>query len=69
VRRDNAGHLGFGIGAHYCLGAALARLEARLAIEALIDELPSLRRTHDEREYIDSFLIRGPRHLTLTRAD
>jgi cytochrome P450 len=68
VTRDTSGHLGFGIGVHYCLGAALARLEARIAIEALLDELPSLQRAHAGREYVDSFLIRGPRRLGLIRA-
>jgi cytochrome P450 len=68
ITRDASGHLGFGIGVHYCLGAALARLEARIAIEALLDELPRLRRTHPSIEYIDSFLIRGPHRLALMRA-
>jgi cytochrome P450 len=68
VTRDASGHLAFGIGVHYCLGAALARLEARIAIEALLDELPGLRRTHAAVEYIDSFLIRGPQRLALARA-
>ncbi|MND08436.1 hypothetical protein D3C83_310330 [compost metagenome] len=50
---------------HFCLGAALARLEARVAIGALIDELAGLQRLEPQIEYIDSFLIRGPRALTL----
>jgi cytochrome P450 len=43
-RRSNLkAHFAFGEGIHYCLGAALARLEARLAIETLLERLPGLR--------------------------
>ena len=44
--RDGA-HLGFGHGIHYCLGAALARLEAQVAITALLDRFPALRLAGD----------------------
>lgn len=44
IARPNAtDHLSFGFGRHYCLGAALARLEARLAIRALLDRWPLVR--------------------------
>jgi cytochrome P450 len=44
LRRPNASkHLAFGYGTHFCLGAPLARLEARIALECLIDRLPTLR--------------------------
>ena len=44
VRRPNsAKHLAFAHGPHFCLGAHLARLEARIAVETLLDRLPGLR--------------------------
>lgn len=41
--RAPKGHLAFGKGMHYCLGAPLARLEAEVALNALLARLPNLR--------------------------
>jgi cytochrome P450 len=68
VGRDTRGHLGFGFGQHFCLGASLARLEARVAFEALAPELPRLERAGRDRTRLDSFLVRGLRRLELRRA-
>jgi cytochrome P450 len=54
------------MGNHFCLGAALARLEARVALEALFDQLPAALEAYTPKiEYIDSFMVRGPKELTL----
>jgi len=66
--RDSRGHLGFGFGHHFCLGASLARLEARAALEALAPELPKLERVSAEVPRVDSFLVRGASRLPLRRA-
>jgi cytochrome P450 len=68
VARNPQGHFAFGFGTHFCLGAALARLESRVALAALVDELPRLERRDARIEYVDSFLVRGPRSLALRRA-
>jgi cytochrome P450 len=40
VTRDTQGHVAFGHGIHFCLGAPLARLEARIALEAILSACP-----------------------------
>ena len=43
IRRTPNRHLAFGFGIHYCLGAPLARLEGRVAIDVLLQRLPPMR--------------------------
>lgn len=68
VGRDTNGHVAFGFGVHFCLGASLARLEARCVLDALIDELPKLRRRGERLDYVDSNLVRGLRQFELELA-
>jgi cytochrome P450 len=42
VARDASGHLAFGHGIHYCLGAPLARMEAEIAFGTLLSRFPSM---------------------------
>ncbi|MGA9278509.1 cytochrome P450 [Ilumatobacter sp.] len=65
--RSNAReHLSFGNGEHFCLGAGLARAEAHVAVEAMLDHLPELRFAEGhEPAYEDSFILRGLKTLHL----
>jgi cytochrome P450 len=57
--RERNIHLSFGHGEHYCIGAGLARLEAVIGTNALLD-LPNLRVADGfEPSYADSFILRG----------
>ncbi len=68
VGRDARGHLAFGFGEHFCLGSALARLEAKAALGALVPHLVGLERSGADRALVDSFLVRGPQRLELRPA-
>ncbi|MFI2203119.1 cytochrome P450 [Streptomyces sp. NPDC020192] len=63
IRRDTRGHLAFGHGIHYCLGAPLARLEGRIAIATLLDRAPGLTLDATPDEWLPGLLIRGMRSL------
>ncbi|MET8870471.1 cytochrome P450 [Nocardia sp. NPDC004604] len=69
-RRPASGHLAFGHGIHYCLGAGLARLEARIAITRLVERCPDLRLAADggELRWRESILIRGLHDLPVELA-
>ena len=56
--RPDAGHVSFGAGAHFCLGAPLARLEMQVALPILFDRLPKLRLIGTPR-YADRYHFRG----------
>ncbi|MDX3074838.1 cytochrome P450 [Streptomyces sp. NPDC088354] len=66
-RRDNQ-HLGYGHGIHYCLGAPLARLEARSALATLLTRLPDLRLAADPAElrWRGGLIMRGLRTLPVS---
>jgi cytochrome P450 len=63
--RPNAGqHLAFGVGLHYCLGAHLARLETRIALEQLARRYPRLTLSEDQQfTFHPNISFRGPQEL------
>ena len=66
IERNTQGHLGFGLGNHFCLGASLARLEARVALQTIFERLPNWRIETADVTRHGSWLIRGPTTLPLT---
>ncbi|MBA2682285.1 MAG: cytochrome P450 [Ktedonobacteraceae bacterium] len=67
IERESNRHLGFGRGIHFCLGAPLARLEVKIALNAMLDRLPGAWSVSDvPLEPIKSFIVFGTKNLPLT---
>ncbi len=58
-------HLSFGYGVHFCLGAALARLEGRVALDELLKRFPEWSVDYDESERSHTSTVRGWDKLTI----
>ncbi|MGH3640614.1 MAG: cytochrome P450, partial [Mycobacterium sp.] len=66
TRRSPRRHLAFGHGIHYCVGAALARIEARTVLTTLLDRTREFRvHPEDKPRWVESFLVRRHEHLPL----
>ncbi|WP_433714542.1 cytochrome P450 family protein [Nocardia sp. CA-084685] len=65
LQRVNKEHLSFGHGAHHCIGAPLARLEATIALPAIFERFPNMRLAVDPSELapVGSFISNGHRTL------
>jgi cytochrome P450 len=67
IHRGSIRHLAFGQGIHFCLGAPLARLESRIALEAVLARLPGLTLTAGARlERMESTIIYGLTKLSVS---
>lgn len=66
VHRNPAGHLAFGFGVHYCLGAALARLEGRVALEELLGRFPEWEVDWSGAKLSPTSTVRGWESLPIT---
>ena len=65
MTRADVRHLAFSHGIHFCLGAQLARLEAGLALEALISRFPRFTLLPQEIPWGNNTILRGPKALWL----
>jgi cytochrome P450 len=65
IGRSDDRHLAFGHGAHFCLGAALARLQAEVALRALLGSFPNLELAGDLVTWRPNFALRGLSELPL----
>lgn len=59
INRPAVRSLGFGYGIHFCVGAALARLESQIAFETIIRRLPDLRIAGDTPMFRPNYFLRG----------
>ena len=59
IHRDTSAHLSFGRGTHFCLGAALARLEARVALEEVLRRIPDYEIDEARAVRVHSTNVRG----------
>ena len=65
IRRDNISHITFGKGVHYCLGASLARLEGRVALDEIFNRWPEWDIDYDTAQLASTSTVRGWERLRI----
>jgi cytochrome P450 len=65
IRRSPNPHIAFGHGVHYCLGAPLARLEAKIALDIMLDRLQDWRRIGGALAPTDAVILNGVKTLPI----
>ncbi|GAC1395175.1 MAG: cytochrome P450 [Mycobacterium sp.] len=66
VHRSGIRHVSFGHGSHFCLGAALARLEARVALEETLARFPTWNVDEDAIDFVHTNSVRGPSSVPIS---
>lgn len=67
IRRTPNRHIAFGHGIHFCLGAPLARLEAKIALALLLERFQDIQRVRDiPLDTTGSDIVYGVKHLPIT---
>jgi len=66
VRREVKGHISFGFGIHFCLGAALARLEGRIALDEVLKRFPEWTADMDKAKLSPTSTVRGWETMPVT---
>lgn len=63
IQRSDSKHCGFGSGIHFCLGSALARAEAAIALNVLLNRLPELRLAEENIQWANNIVFHGPKQM------
>ena len=66
IQRQDNKHCGFGGGIHFCLGSALARAEAQISLNILLNRFPKLHLIERDIQWAENIVFHGPKHLAVS---